>query len=431
MKRFLIIIILAAPIFGNAQQLSLQDAVNLALKNSLDIQLAKNNVDITTINNSYGVAGGLPVVTGGVTDNEQVTSISQKYSDPARNNNSNNASSNTLSANVTGSFLLYNGMRVVAAKKRLEQLEQQSQQLLISQIQNTIAAVMTKYYDIVRQQSYIKTINQSIVVSQQRLDILKTQKEVGMANNADLFQSQLDLNALLQSQKSQQLVIDQAKSDLLTLLTLNADSAITVKDTIIVSNNVSLDSALTSLAKNPDLIAAAQQIRINEQLVKETAAQRYPSLRLNGGYNYNRNQNSAGFNLLNESYGPQIGVSLVVPIYNGSIYKKQQQVAEINTKNAAIQRQTLVRDYSASVVKTYQAYANALKQLETEQQNYDLANQLLQLVIQKFQLRQATIVDVKQAQQSFEDAGYRLVNLSYAAKSAEIELKRIANALTL
>lgn len=431
MKRFLIIIILAAPILGKAQQLSLQDAVNIALKNSLDIQLSKNNVDINTINNSYGMAGGLPLVTSTLTDNEQVTSINQKYSDPARNNTSANASSNSLSANVLGSIVLYNGMRVVAAKKRLEQLEQQSQQLLISQIQNVIAGVMTKYYDIVRQQSYIKTINQSILVSQQRLDILKTQKEVGMANNADLFQSQLDLNALLQSQKSQQLIIDQAKTDLLTLLTLNVDSTVAIQDTIIVNTNVSLDSALTNLQRNPDLIAAGQQIRINEQLVKETAAQRYPSLRLNGGYNYSRNQNSAGFNLLNESYGPQIGVSLVIPIYNGSIYKKQQQVAEINTKNATIQRQALIRDYTSSIVKTYQAYSNALKQLETEKQNYDLANQLLQLIIQKFQLRQATIVDVKQAQQSFEDAGYRLVNLSYAAKSAEIELKRIGNGLTL
>lgn len=431
MKRFLIIIILAAPILGKTQQLSLQDAVNIALKNSLDIQLSKNNVDVNTINNSYGMAGGLPLVTSTLTDNEQVTSINQKYSDPARNNTSANASSNSLSANVLGSIVLYNGFRVVATKKRLEQLEQQSQQLLISQIQNVIAAVMTKYYDIVRQQSYIKTITQSIVVSQQRLDILKTQKEVGMANNADLFQSQLDLNALLQSQKSQQLIIDQAKTDLLTLLTLNADSAIVVRDTIIVNTNVSLDSALTNLEKNPDLIAATQQIRINEQLVKETAAQRYPSLRLNGGYNYSRNQNSAGFNLLNESYGPQVGVSLVIPIYNGSIYKKQQQVAEINTKNANIQRQALVRDYTSSIIKTYQAYSNALKQLETERENYDLANQLLQLIIQKFQLRQATIVDVKQAQQSFEDAGYRLVNLSYAAKSAEIELKRIGNGLTL
>jgi len=52
---------------------------------------------------------------------------------------------------------------------------------------------------------------------------------------------------------------------------------------------------------------------------------------------------------------------------------------------------------------------------------------LLDLVLQKFQLRQATIVDVRQAQQSFEGASYTFTNLSFAAKSAEIELNRLVN----
>ena len=54
---------------------------------------------------------------------------------------------------------------------------------------------------------------------------------------------------------------------------------------------------------------------------------------------------------------------------------------------------------------------------------------LLNLVMQKYQLGQATMVDVKQAQQSFENAGFRLVSLKYTAKVAEIELKRISNQL--
>lgn len=49
--------------------------------------------------------------------------------------------------------------------------------------------------------------------------------------------------------------------------------------------------------------------------------------------------------------------------------------------------------------------------------------------MQKFELGQATIVDVKIAQQSFENESYRMVNLSYSAKMAEIELKRLANLL--
>ena len=45
--------------------------------------------------------------------------------------------------------------------------------------------------------------------------------------------------------------------------------------------------------------------------------------------------------------------------------------------------------------------------------------------MQRFKSNLATILDVKAAQLSYENAGYLLVNLQYAAKSAEIELKRL------
>ena len=81
-------------------------------------------------------------------------------------------------------------------------------------------------------------------------------------------------------------------------------------------------------------------------------------------------------------------------------------------------------------MRQYQSYVSNIDQLKTEKENYKLSGQLLELVLQRFQLRQATIVEVKNAQQSFEQSGFRLVNLSFAAKASEIELKRLSNQLT-
>jgi len=91
----------------------------------------------------------------------------------------------------------------------------------------------------------------------------------------------------------------------------------------------------------------------------------------------------------------------------------------------------LLRDYSSEVVKMYQSYSSALKQLDSERVTYRIAGQLVDLSLKRFQFRQATIVEVKNAQQSFEQSGFRLVNLAYAAKTAEITLKKLANELTL
>lgn len=159
------------------------------------------------------------------------------------------------------------------------------------------------------------------------------------------------------------------------------------------------------------------------------AAQRYPAVLVSGGFNFARSQTGAGFVLLNRSYGPFIGLSLAVPIYNGGLFKRQQRVAELDTRSAVSARTILINNLEASAVKSWQAYQNSLQQLQTEIENNKLTNDLLQLTLQRYQLSQATIIEVREAQRSFVEAGYRLVNLAYAAKVAEIELKRLSSQL--
>jgi outer membrane protein len=410
-------------------RLTLDDAIGIALKNSLGMQIAKNNVSIADIYNSYGIAGGLPLISATGSDVQQSNNLKQVYSNPANNKNSTNAPSNNLTAGLAASELVYNGDRVKTAKQRLGVIETQTREQLSSRAIFVTYNVMLKYYDIVRQQGYAKTLQSSIEVSKEKLNIVKAQQGVGMANNADLFQSQVDLNTQLQNLQAQQLVVDQDKTDLLTLLTLNPDSAIAVDDTILVDRTLQLPVILSGVQSNPDIAAADQQVTIDRFIEKETGAFRYPSLYLEGGYNFSRNQNAQGFSLLNLNYGPYAGATVNIPIFNGNIYRKQQQVAGINTQNALLTKDTLLLNYTANAVKNWQAYTNNLQQLETAKANYDLSRKLLDLVLQRFQLRQATIVDVKNAQESFENAGFLLTNVSFAAKSAEILLKRYANLL--
>ncbi|CAN5498063.1 hypothetical protein BH10BAC2_BH10BAC2_28360 [soil metagenome] len=432
MKKFFVIFLLISFQVQAQQRLTLEEAINIALKNSFDIQLAKNNAEVNTILNNYGVAGGLPAVTGTAGDLEQISTINQKFvgGDSTRTVNANSAASNNLNIGISANLILYNGMRIVSTKKRLQELEDQSEQLLNAQIQFTIAEVMSKYYDIIRQQEYATTIDSSIQISKLRLDILQARMSVGLSNNADIFQAQIDLNKLLQTKQIQQLTVDLAKTELLRVLALKADSSITINDSIRVESMMKLETVIDNLSTNPDVIAANQQIKINELIEKETAAQRYPTLSVNAGYTYGRTQNAAGQLLLNQRYGPQAGLNLSIPIYYGSALRRQQKVAEINTKNAAIQKDALVNDYVNNAVKQYQTYVITLQQLEKERENYKITQDLINLVVKRFELRVATIIELREAQQSFEETSYRLTNLNFAAKAAEIELKRLSNKLT-
>jgi outer membrane protein TolC len=376
------------------------------------------------------VAGGLPTITNTTTNNNTLTTINQTFPDANRNTSRNGVDGSTLNNGLNASMLLFNGYRVQATKSRLASLETQNKALLESQLLNTISTVMQQYYNVVRQQAFLKTIQKSIETSKQRLEIIETRQKIGVANQADFLQSNLDLNALLQAEQNQLLIIDQAKADLLNTIVLPATTPVLINDSIQIDDRLVLSVVEAKMKTHPLLQSAQQLINVNQFLEKETKSLTYPTLRASTGYNYNSNKSAAGFILLNESYGPFLGVNLSIPIYNGGANKRAIKNAAINTNNAKIQFQNTEQDMTTELFKTYQSYKNSLKQTPIEIQNFEMSQSLLDLVMQKYQLGQATMVDVKQAQQSFETAGFRLVSLRFSAKIAEIELKRLSNQLT-
>jgi outer membrane protein TolC len=288
---------------------------------------------------------------------------------------------------------------------------------------------MLKYYVVVQQQNFVATLQQSIVVSKQKLDLIEARRGAGMSNDAELFQAQLDLNSQKQALQSQNVIIEQAKDDLLRSLVMPPNTEIIIKDTILVDRALQWENIQVSLKNHPSLLSAETQIGINKIIEKEAEARRYPTVNLNTGYNYVRSQSAAGFTLLNQQYGPFLGVNVTVPIYTGTNNIRQIQVAKVNTENARLQKEVVLQNFKNTAAKAWESYTATLSLIEAEQQNYALAEKLLNVITQRFQLGQATIIDIKQAQQSFENSGYRLNNLSYNAKVAEITLKQLASQL--
>jgi outer membrane protein len=416
MKRSLIylFVLFSSGVFAQVP-ITLSSAIDTALKSNFDIRIARINSTISVTNNSYGVAGGLPSINASAGDNTSLYNLKQKTSS-GLDITKNGVNSNSYNAGVTASMVLFNGFRIIATKGRLNLLQHQSELLLNQQIQNTIAAIMVTYYDILRQQSYLSIIRSSLDVSVKKLEIIKSRSDVGMANEADILQAQMDLNENEQNLKSQLVVIEQDKTNLLQLMGAKRFFPIIISDTILVDENIRQDSVITFLEKNPQYLSADQQVRINEQIVKEVRSQRYPSVRLNTGYNFTYNSSSAGFNLFTQNYGPTVGATLAVPIFNGTIYKTQQDVARYNVQNAKLQKESLLLSLTADALKTYEAYQSSKQQMKSQKNSYEDAGKLVSIVVQRFRLNQATILDLKAAQESYESAGYTLSTFSTLPK---------------
>src|SRR5512133_3297117 len=148
MKKGLLYIMILLTLNSRAQvPVTLTAAIDSALKSNFDIRIARVNSTISKVSNTYGMAGGLPSLNGSATDNKSLINLKQKTSS-GLDITKNGVNSSSLNAGLTANMVLFNGFKVIAAKGRLNFLQRQGELLLNQQIQNTIAATMVTYYDI-------------------------------------------------------------------------------------------------------------------------------------------------------------------------------------------------------------------------------------------------------------------------------------------
>src|SRR4051794_30499763 len=77
---FLVVLLVWCGVTMQAQEvLTLEQAIDIALKNNYDIRISKNDAEIASRNNTAGNAGMLPKVTGVLSDNYTLSHLNQQF----------------------------------------------------------------------------------------------------------------------------------------------------------------------------------------------------------------------------------------------------------------------------------------------------------------------------------------------------------------
>jgi outer membrane protein TolC len=428
MKKLHLLLLLFPALTFSQSALTLREAMDVALRNNYDLQLARNDAEAARIANAPGASGNLPSVSMNARDRQSTIDLQQQFSNGTEIERKGTAS-NSLAADLTVNYTLFNGLKIRATRARLEALSQIGEQQLMLRMQNTLSDVTMLYFDIVRKQRYRSALERGREFADQKLKILQQRQQVGLSNNADVFQGKIDLNASDQRLADQRLQIRRSEVDLAVFLGLSPDTTFLLPDTMVIDTTITLQSALSKLSAYPELVSAAAATTVSEQYVREIRSQRLPSLRLDGGYSYGRTENSAGFSLLNQFNGPSVGATLQVPLFNGGIYQNEERIAKLRSASFKTEESMTRQRVEGQVIKAYEAYRIALGQLHQQDESLSMATQLLDIQLLRFSNGQSTILDLKAAQSAFEEAAAGQVNARFVAKIAETELKRLMGAL--
>lgn len=417
-------------VFGQ-ELLKLQDAINIALTNNYDIKLVKNDVEISKNNVNLGNAGILPAAvgsfsTGGSRQNTVQTQSTgtQRVTDGARSTN--------MSYGVGLDWTVFDGFKMFANLDRLKALEQQGQISLKSRILTTISDVINAYYTIAKQQQLVAASDSAMDISNLRMTIANNKLEIGKGSKLDVLAAQVDYNSDTSSYLQQKNLLGIYIVNLNQLLARDPKIKFTVQNQIDIDKNLVYTSLVEqSTALNPALQNAFINKKIADLNLKQVKADRYPHIRLNTGYEFNRSTSPTGFNTSFKANGLTYGLTASLNIFNGFLQKKNEQNAKVEINSSELNLNKVKQEVISQLATTYQNYSTYLELVKLERKNIEIAKQNLDITLEKYRLGSITPIILREAQKNAIDANSRYVEMQFQAKLAEIALKELSGTLNI
>ena len=403
-----------------------QAAVKNAVENSFGINITKNNIEIGSINNNWANAGAVPVISATANKVVGVNNLQQHLSNGTVTKKNGNSTQN-FNAGIKVDWQIFDGFKMFATKKRLEELERNGEYAFRKNLNETVYNVINSYYNIVTLKAQLKATKEQISLYTDRYNLAERRFEIGTGAKYEVLEAQVDLNEQRSGLLSLENSIALEKSSLSNLMGKQPDTSYSVIDTIKFE---SLPPFLEVKEKienqNPDILLANSDLAILMQTKKEMNAARLPSIVLSGFYNFARNKNSAGFTLLNQTYGPSGSVGISIPLFNGGLVKKQLAIADIHIKNQQLTIAQTRNNLLTFLNNDYINFHNALKAIELEKNNLKLASENIFIATERYRKLNITSVELRQIQISYNAVKNRLYDALFRAKIAEAEIALIS-----
>ncbi len=426
-KRFITILLFLTVIsVAEGQKIvTVDDAVQIALKNNFDILVARNDADISKTNNTPGNAGMFPSVQVNGSGAYQRNNVHQEVSGGTENNYP-SLSTHTFTAGTQLSWTLYDGGKMFVTKNKLNEIETLGEIQYKDRVLATMFNVIAAYYDVVRQKQELTSINEVINYNRERVTIAQAGYTAGSLIRTDLLQAKIDLNVTLEDAINQQYIIDAAKKTLNELLGQNVEQLIEVSDSIPLNYSPDENDLRQKIySANPSILTFQKQIDIAKLSLKEFNTFYLPKVNFNAGYYYSQTNNSAGTTLLNRSTGPQLGGSVVIPLYSAGENRRKVATAKLQLQSAEYDLQNLKLQVNTDLLNALTGFKNQQKLMQIEKENNELNKEYIEICLQRLRLGQSTSLELHQAQDSYVQSCTRLINFEYNLKIAEIKLKQL------
>lgn len=420
MKKLFLCLLAPVSLISAQQVWTLQQSVDYAIQNNLQVLQVSYNRQITENNLKIAKREYLPFVTGDVNNTVSFGQGRDIFGTTQRNDNFSN------SAGVSGNMLLFNYGRLEKNIRR-SGYELEASEFDLEKIKNDISLQVAQQYLQVLLNKEIQKIAASALQNAERLhNRAKITTEVGTTPQTILAEAKAALAREQQNTVNAEINTERSLFELAQLLRLEEYRDFDIVDVNVNETPQPPLNSIEELLQNaystqPHIKAAESRIKAAEAQTEVTRTAFWPTISAGAGigssYFNSLVTNTAGrdlygnpvresgfFRQYKDNFSQQVNVAANIPIFNKGITRLQVEQSKINEdvarNNLAIQRQAVLQSVQRAKFdadSNYQIYLAAVEAAKSSKLALDFAEL-------SFAAGRGTIFDVNIARNNYANA---------------------------
>ncbi len=439
---------------GQAEQYSLDEAIEYALINSNEVRISQADIAIADAQIKEFRAGGLPQINATGDYNYFLaipTQIIPDFLGPAVDGRLLNYGlidpaqimppsgagipaqfglRNSLTFGAGASFMIFDasffsGLKAISKAKDLARREYEQTEFEIKQ--NVIDAYLLVAFT-EKNTSYLEANIENLT---KNLEESRALYENGFIEQLDIDRLELSLQSLeIELEKlSRSKAISKNLLKFQMNFPMDADIAITddldkLSDRIALAQQQLVDKEYT-YQNRPEYQTIEAGKRLNDLQIENIKSGYYP--RLQGFINYSQQlfRNNL-FDGDENGWFPNsvVGASLTIPIYDGSRRKAQISQAKLDKEKVMVRQRSFENAMDLEVYNARETYKNALATVENRKKNMDLAQRIYDTTVEKYSAGVGSSVETSQAERELYTAQSNYTEAMYELITATFDLKR-------
>jgi len=411
------------------EKLILDDAIKIALQNNYSIKLIKISGEIADNNASIGNAGMLPTLNVnanlGASSNDSKLELSTGQSIDKKDNKSNN-----LGASAELNWTLFDGFAMFINYNKFNVLKDLSNTEIQFAIENTIYTLISLYYEALKLQLDLKSLNSNMQISRERLEKQKYRAEIGAGLSIEVLRAQVDLNrdssAILQTN----LALSNLKRNINYIIGQQLNTEFILDENINNFELFTLEYITESASKkNTSINNALINKQISEYDYKLIKSLRYPRIIFNTTYGTSKMTADAGMLTLNQNTGLSVGLMMSLNLFNGFKNNIQLQNMILSKEMTDYKYEDIKNQINLEIYNTYDEYIKRISIYELEKFNLITAEKNFIRSEELYASGQITSIELRDAQLNLLRSQNSINNALYQLKISEAELKHLAGLL--